>query len=86
MDFVALYDRGRPYISRFVLAPAAVLLANYAGGKFGITIDSEAARIAIDLAIYGFVHKTFDKKINPADTSSHHLAVEGVADKSRLVQ
>jgi hypothetical protein len=80
------YDRARPYLSRFILAPAAVLLANYAANKFGLTVDSEALRVAIDLAIYGAVHKTFDKRINPADTSSHHLAVEGVTAKSRLVQ
>lgn len=79
------YDKARPYISRFVLAPAAVLLVNWLGQKFGVQIDSEQLRIAADLAIYGAVHKTFDKVINPADTSSHHLAVEGVADKSRLV-
>jgi hypothetical protein len=80
------YDRARPYLSRFVLAPIGVLVANYAASKFGVQIDSEAIRVAIDLAIYGAIHKSADKIINPADTSSHHLAVEGVEAKSRIVQ
>lgn len=85
MNFTSAYDKARPYISRFVLAPAGVLLANYAASKFGVQIDSEAIRVAIDLAIYGAIHKSTDKIINPADTSSHHLAVEGVDAKARIM-
>ena len=79
------YDRLRPYLSRFLIAPLAVGAANWAAGKLGIQVDSGTLATTVDLAIYGAVHKAADKVINPADTASHHLAVEGVDAKTRIV-
>lgn len=78
------FDRFRPYISRFLLAPAAILVANKIAKDTGHQIDSESLRVAADLALYGVIHKVSDKVLNPADSASAHLAASGVEEHKAM--
>jgi hypothetical protein len=80
-------DSLRPLVSRVVIGPAAVLLANYLQRKFGLTVDSTQLQTVIDLAVYGLAHKLFDKSStigNPGDSASTHLAVAEASEAAAL--
>lgn len=79
----------RPYISR----PVAVLIAflvTWLGSK-GINLDPETQshiqgllETAVFLIIYAVSHRTLDKKVNPGDSASSHLAVQEAAESQDL--
>lgn len=82
-----MLDALRPFISRY----AAILVA-YVGGwltvKYGVDLPPELrdvlkdtlSAVALFMVTYVTTHRLVDKKVNPADTASEHLAVEGKAE------
>jgi hypothetical protein len=74
-----MFDSLRPFLSRIV----ATVLGGAFGWlttKTGIEVDpATQASIAgaVVVGVYGVAHKLIDKKVNPADSASKHLAVDG---------
>lgn len=81
---LSFFDRLRPYLSRFVIAPLAVFATNFVAHKTGIVVDPNQVSVAVDLAVYGAAHRVADKIVNPQDTASAHLAVDGKAQVQLL--
>jgi len=76
-----MLDSLRPFVSR-VLGAVVGALAGMLSTKVGIQVDpSTQASIttAVVVGAYGVVHKVLDKRLNPADSASAKLAIEGKA-------
>lgn len=64
----------RPFLSR-QLASAIGALAAYLMLRYGVDLDTEtqAGLVAVGMwvgnAVYSFIHKLMDKKLNPADVA-----------------
>lgn len=74
-----MLDNLRPFVSRVVGAVVGAL-AGMLSTKVGIQVDpSTQASIttAVVVGAYGVAHKIIDKKLNPADSASKHLALQG---------
>ena len=84
MDFL------RPYLSRILSAALAAGIGALVT-KLGIdTTSVDQAQLAgalgtfLSLVIYALGHKAIDKKVNPADTASKHLAVAGKIEAEQM--
>jgi uncharacterized membrane protein len=74
----------RPFLSRLISTLVAALAA-WLTTRYGINLDTETQGkiiedvVTIVLPVFGIVnsvvHKLIDKRINPGDTASSHLAV-----------
>ena len=83
----------RPYFSRLI-APLVAALLLYLGTK-GINLPEDAAGhltevgaialVAVFQIISAIVHRTVDKKVNPADAAGANEAAEGKIMASRSV-
>ena len=74
-----MLDNLRPFLSRVVGAVVGAL-AGMLSTKVGIQLDpSTQASIttAVVVGAYGVAHKIIDKKLNPADSASKNLALQG---------
>ena len=85
-----MFDALRPYLARLISAAVAAGLAAIAT-KMGIdATSSDQVALAgslgtfLTLVIYSVLHKLLDKKINPADAASSHLAAAGVTTSANL--
>lgn len=85
-----MLDSLRPYIARILAAAIAAGIGALAT-KLGIdatSVDQTALATSVGsfltLVIYAVVHKLIDKKVNPADSASTHLAVQGKATVSAM--
>jgi hypothetical protein len=75
------FDSLRPFLSRVIAAGLAAGIG-FIATKLGIDIDSaHATELAtsvgtfLALAVFGIAHKLLDKKLNPGDAASKHMAV-----------
>ena len=83
-----MIDSLRPFLSR-IIAPLVTALLTYLAVHFGLNFGEDAAGHITETAViaviagmqivYGLVHRVVDKKVNPGDTASSHLAVEAKA-------
>lgn len=83
---LSFFDRFRPYVSRVIGAGVGAVAGSLAG-KLGISVDpvtQASIAGAITIGVYGVIHKVLDKKVNPADSASTHLAVQSQADVAVL--
>lgn len=88
-----MLDALRPFISRMV-APAITALLAILATKFGLDFGADAAQhltayatvitFAIFTAFNGVFHRMIDKKVNPRDAASSHIAAEGPAESQAL--
>jgi hypothetical protein len=77
-------DALRPFLSRGIGLLVGWLVGQ-AALRYGVTVPDEVRDYLIDglntmvgvLGTYFLTHRTLDKKLNPADTASSHLAAEG---------
>lgn len=86
-------DALRPFLSR-LLSPVISALAGYLLVHYGINFDKETQAqineqlitwiIPLVLAIYGLVHRLFDKRFNPGDAASSHLAKQESAEATDI--
>lgn len=73
-------DSLRPFLSR-IIAGLVGTLAAYLETKFQIIVnpDTKAALVSGALGVFSIIypitHRLLDKKINPGDAASSHLAV-----------
>lgn len=77
-----------------VLAAWLAGLCTYLAVKWGIVIDSDTQRqfvehlvgiiIPLLLTLYSIFHKVFNKKLNPGDAASTHLAEREKAQAATL--
>ena len=82
----------RPFLSRILASLAATLitwllahgidLGKDAAGQ--LTEISTTLLIGVFSLIYGLVHKTADKSINPGDAASSHLATAEKAEATQI--
>jgi hypothetical protein len=76
-----MIDTLRPYISRIIAGWVAALVV-YLNTKYGISLDgdTQAAILTVSLGIfttiYSIAHRLIDKKVNPGDAASSHLAAQ----------
>ncbi|HXG69473.1 MAG TPA: hypothetical protein VNJ04_02550 [Gemmatimonadaceae bacterium] len=78
-----MLDALRPFFSRLI-APAITALLAILATKFGIDFGADAAQhltayatviaFAVFTAVNGVFHRVIDKKVNPGDAASSHLA------------
>lgn len=83
----------RPMLSRVVGAWVAAL-AVWLSAKLGIVLDDNAQEqiiagaiaVAFALAqtVYAIVHRSLDKRLNPGDAASSHLADKEKTETARL--
>lgn len=85
-----MLDFLRPYLARIIAAAVAALIG-WVVTKLGIdatSVDQTALATSVGtfltLVVYSVAHKLFDKSINPADSASTHLAVQGKQDAANL--
>lgn len=86
-------DSLRPFLSR-VIAALVSTLATWLLVHYGIDLDDATRHQLVDAIVgiiiptftvaYALAHKTLDKKLNPADSASKHLAVEGKAESTAI--
>jgi hypothetical protein len=78
-------DTLRPFASR-IIAPAISILLAWLATKLGITFGADTEGhltefavsifLGVFLAVNGVIHKTLDKKLNPGDAASSHIAAQ----------
>lgn len=73
----------RPFLSR-ILAPIIAGACGVLAHKTGIVVDDATVTAAIVAGAYGVAHKVLDKKLNPADSASAHLAAQGKTDRATI--
>ncbi len=77
-------DRLRPWISKIVAAPVAMgcmAISNKMGWTYVGDIQTQATIVAgLTWFLSEVVHVLVSKYVNPANTASAHLAVQGVQD------
>jgi small basic protein len=84
-------DAIRPFLSRIIAGWIAALIV-FLNAKFGVTLDgdTQAAILTLGLGlfstIYSIAHRLIDKKLNPGDAASSHLAVKELSEHDRLVK
>lgn len=78
-----MIDSLRPFLSRLI-APFVAAGTGWLFHRTGIVVDDATVTSAIVLGAYGIAHKVLDKKLNPGDTASSHLAVESKAEAYAL--
>lgn len=73
-----MFDFLRPFVSRVAAAGVGVGLG-WVATKTGVTVNTPeiAGQLTtfITLAGYAVAHRVIDKKVNPGDAASSHLAV-----------
>lgn len=77
-----MLDSLRPYLSRIISALITSGLG-YLATRFGMKLEStDAVALAgsvgtfVTLVVFSVLHKLIDKKVNPADAASAHIAVD----------
>jgi uncharacterized membrane protein len=84
-----MIDFLRPFLSRIIAGWVAAFVA-YLSTKFGVTLDAEtqagilAVLLGIFTTVYSIVHRVLDKKINPGDAASSHLAAKEQVEVAAL--
>lgn len=83
----------RPYLARIIAGLIASGCA-WLAAKYGLSITPDIQSHAVEALVgfmlavfsllYSFLHKLLDKKINPADSASSHLAAKGLAEHERM--
>lgn len=77
-----------------ILAAWIAALASYLLAKYGVTIDANdqasivthllGVAIPVFMTIYAIVHKVLNKKMNPGDAASVHLADKESGEAAQL--
>lgn len=83
----------RPILAR-LLAAAIAGFCGWLVVRFGINVDADTQQqlaealvgivLPIVLGLYAVAHKWLNKRINPGDTASSHLAEKSQAEAARL--
>lgn len=83
----------RPFLSRLI-APFITAFLGYLALKFGIDFGADAAGnfteyavvviLAVFTAVSGVMHRLIDKKVNPGDAASSHLAATEKVEATML--
>lgn len=80
---ISFFDRLRPFLSRLI-APVIAAACGAVAHKTGIVVDDATVTAAVVAGAYGIAHKMLDKKLNPADSASAHLAAQGKTDRATI--
>jgi uncharacterized membrane protein (DUF441 family) len=85
-------DLLRPYLSRLIAAALAGLVTWLAGK--GIALDDTSVHtlteagvvvaLTVFQALYAIIHRTIDKKVNPGDAASSHIAAASKLESAEL--
>lgn len=83
----------RPIVSR-IIGSLVAAVALYLSSKLGIVLDDNAQEqiiaggVAVALAlfqiVYAIAHRVIDKRVNPGDAASSHLAVAEKSETATL--
>jgi hypothetical protein len=89
----SILDSLRPFLSR-ILAPLISAVFTWLAVHYGINFADDTREQVIEALVVviiplaqivnGVAHRVIDKKINPADTASTHLAQEGKAEVAAI--
>jgi ABC-type transport system involved in cytochrome bd biosynthesis fused ATPase/permease subunit len=87
-----MIDALRPFLSR-ILAPAITALLGILAVKFGLDFGADAAGHLTEYAVVivvavmqlanGLIHRSIDKKVNPADAASSQIAAIAKAESEK---